>query len=210
MKAHFTLLITVLPLFLLAQSKTALQISTGTGVSYLINLPKSSYHQEMQPGFQLQAGISHRIAPKLHFIGGIGYLHLNYRKHLNAGVLQWPSQNNNGQYDPTLAGEAGRDFRSSDQFLYTLAGVRWDFSKHFFWQNGLSGNYLIHNSSSHLVYRAGLNSSLGWQMALQNGFALFASTAFRFIYNPAFSGSLSQFNTHPASIFLEFGVSRNL
>jgi len=206
MKAFLPLLLLVFPLFLNAQSKTALELSGGTGLSSWVNHP-AGYQFRLEPGYQFQIGVSKKSGKSIQYIASIGFVQMNYRFQLNGNALRFGSgYTSQGNYNPNNTGENIHALRTKDRFLCLPVGIRWAFRQNWFWQNSLTCNLLLNNPLSSHVFRVGLNSGLGWQKIFKNDSAVFVLANCRFIFNPAFRGDLKPYNYHPIGFFVEAGI----
>lgn len=194
-----------LPALLASQEQFSLSFAVSPDISYWTSsqITQSYSKQLPQLGYRMEANGVYQFHPKWSVRAGLGYARMNFRARLKN--LQWPSQNNNGQFDPLLSGENVQDIHTNTKLIYLPLGIRRQIGAGFYTDLETTTN-VIFATNTDLILRPGFGLGLGWEHQTKCGHFLFFQPSFRYIVNKAFEGSLASYNSNPYSMGVALGA----
>jgi hypothetical protein len=205
MKHFIIICLFLLPTLLASQEQFSLSFAVSPDISFWTSSEITQSYSKQLPrlGYRMETNVVYQFHPKWSLLAGLGYARMNFRARLKS--LQWPSQNNNGQFDPLLSGENVQDIHTSANLFYLPLSIRRQIGAGFYADLETTTN-VIFSTNADLIMRPGFGLGLGWEHQTKRGHFLFIQPSFRYIVNKAFKGNLASYNSNPYSIGVALGA----
>lgn len=210
MKPPFPLLLLfALPFLALGQTSDAgrrLAFTLAPNTALILSAVDAG-EQSPQIGVHARVDGEWRLAQRLWLRVGAGYAHLQYKSDIGKR-FQWPSQVQNGVYDPSLPAEK-RYVSGEDNMLTVPVALRYYFgAKQQLYADLESGASLIFVQSDDALVRPNLGLSAGWQNALGANIWWFVQPALHITLNKKPLTDLNNSRQHACNFGLELGLRR--